>query len=132
MYKEEKVYIPKNDTLRAEIIRLHHDILVGGYERQWKTVELVTRKQQNWLLGNSRIGYQELLVAKDNKESKIIYERVQFLLKEQKPHRIASRQANTQLSSRCESYIVYLKVSYQIETTVCSKINKGVEQNIRD
>jgi len=27
------VYIPKNDTLRAEIIRLHHDILVGGYER---------------------------------------------------------------------------------------------------
>ena len=53
MYKEEKVYIPKNDTLRAEIIRLHHDILVGGYERQWKTVELVTRKQQNWLLGTS-------------------------------------------------------------------------------
>jgi len=26
MYKEGKVYIPKNEILRAEIIRLHHDI----------------------------------------------------------------------------------------------------------
>ena len=42
MYKEEKVYVPKNDKLRMEIIRLHHDILVGGYRGQWKTVELVT------------------------------------------------------------------------------------------
>ena len=25
IYKEEKVYIPKDDKLRAEIIRLHHD-----------------------------------------------------------------------------------------------------------
>jgi len=42
MYKEGKVYIPKDNILRAEIIRLHHDILVGGYGGQWKTVELVT------------------------------------------------------------------------------------------
>ena len=34
MYKKEKVYVPKNDKLRAEIIRLHHDMLVGGHERQ--------------------------------------------------------------------------------------------------
>ena len=34
MYKEKKIYIPKNDKLRAEIIRLHHDILVGGYRGQ--------------------------------------------------------------------------------------------------
>jgi len=26
-----------------EIIRLHHDMPVGGHEGQWKTVELVTR-----------------------------------------------------------------------------------------
>jgi len=31
MYKEEKVYVLKDDKLRAEIIRLHHDIPVGGY-----------------------------------------------------------------------------------------------------
>jgi len=43
MYKEEKVYIPKDEKLRAEIIRLHHDMLVGGHRGQWKTVELVTQ-----------------------------------------------------------------------------------------
>ncbi len=29
--KERKVYIPKNEELRAEIIWLHHDTLVAGY-----------------------------------------------------------------------------------------------------
>ena len=43
MYKEGKVYVPKDEKLRAEIIRLHHDIPIGGHRRQWKTVELVTR-----------------------------------------------------------------------------------------
>jgi len=43
MYKEGKVYVPKDDKLRAEIIRLHYDILVGGHREQWKIVELVTR-----------------------------------------------------------------------------------------
>ena len=43
MYKEEKVYIPKDEVLRAEIIRLHHDTPVEGHGGQWKTVELVTR-----------------------------------------------------------------------------------------
>jgi len=43
MYKEGKVYVPKNEKLRAEIIRLHHDTPVGGHGGQWKTVELVTR-----------------------------------------------------------------------------------------
>jgi len=42
MYKKGKVYMPKDDKLRAEIIRLHHNTPVGGYGRQWKTVELVT------------------------------------------------------------------------------------------
>jgi len=34
MYKEEKVYVPKDDKLRTEIIRLHYDIPVGGYGGQ--------------------------------------------------------------------------------------------------
>jgi len=43
MYKKEKVYVPKDNILRAEIIRLHHDTPVGGYGGQWKMVELVTQ-----------------------------------------------------------------------------------------
>jgi len=39
MYKEGKVYVPKDNKLRAEIIRLYHDMLIGGH---WKTVELIT------------------------------------------------------------------------------------------
>jgi len=31
MYKEGKIYVPKDDKLRAEIIRLHHDTSVGGH-----------------------------------------------------------------------------------------------------
>jgi len=34
MYKERKVYVPKDDKLRAEIIRLHHNTLVGGHRGQ--------------------------------------------------------------------------------------------------
>jgi len=43
MYKEEKMYMPKDNKLRTEIIRLHHNMLVEGHEGQWKMVELVTR-----------------------------------------------------------------------------------------
>jgi len=41
--KEEKVYMPRDEVLRTEIIRLHHDTPVGGHEGQWKMVELVMR-----------------------------------------------------------------------------------------
>jgi len=34
MYKEGKVYVPKDDILRAGIIRLHHDIPVEGHRGQ--------------------------------------------------------------------------------------------------
>jgi len=34
IYKEEKVYVPKNEMLRAEIIRLHHNMPVGGHRGQ--------------------------------------------------------------------------------------------------
>ena len=43
MYKEGKMYMPKDNKLRAEIIGLHHDMPVGEHGRQWKMVELVTR-----------------------------------------------------------------------------------------
>jgi len=44
MYKEKKIYIPKDDKLRAEIVRLHHNMPVGGHGGQWQTVKLVTIK----------------------------------------------------------------------------------------
>ena len=34
MLKKEKVYVPKDKKLRAEVIRLHHDISVGGHGGQ--------------------------------------------------------------------------------------------------
>ena len=37
-----KVYIPKNNKLRLEIVCLHHDKPIGGHRGQWKTMELVT------------------------------------------------------------------------------------------
>ena len=41
--KEGRVYVPKNEKLRTEIIQLHHDTPIVGYGEQWKMVELVTR-----------------------------------------------------------------------------------------
>ena len=43
IYKKGKLYIPKDEKLRAEIIQLYYDTLVEGYREQWKIVELVTR-----------------------------------------------------------------------------------------
>ena len=43
MLKEEKVYILKDEELRAEIIQLHHDMPVARYRGKWKMMELVTR-----------------------------------------------------------------------------------------
>ena len=43
MLKEGKVYVPKDKELRAEVIRLHHNVLASGHGGRWKTVELVTR-----------------------------------------------------------------------------------------
>ena len=49
MYKEEKVYISKDEKLRAEIIRLYHNTPVEEHRGQWKTVELVIKNF--WWLG---------------------------------------------------------------------------------
>jgi len=43
MLRDGKVYVLKDEKLRAEVIQLHHDTLVGGHGEQWKTTELVTR-----------------------------------------------------------------------------------------
>ena len=50
--KEEKVYVPKNEELRAEIIWLHYDMPVTGHRGRQKTTELVTRNY--WQLGVTR------------------------------------------------------------------------------
>jgi len=34
MYKKGKVYLPKDDKLQVEIIRLYHNMLVGGHGGQ--------------------------------------------------------------------------------------------------
>ena len=43
MLKERKVYVSKNEKLRAEVIWLHHDVLATGHDRKWKIIELVMR-----------------------------------------------------------------------------------------
>jgi len=50
--KEGKVYVPKDEELRVEVIRLHHDVPVAGHGERWKTVELVTRNY--WWPGVTR------------------------------------------------------------------------------
>ena len=49
MLRDGKVYVPKDEKLRVEVIRLHYDTLVRGHGRQWKMTELVTRNF--WWLG---------------------------------------------------------------------------------
>jgi len=50
--KERKVYVPKDEELRAEVIQLHHDVPAAGHGGRWKTVELVTRNY--WWPGVTR------------------------------------------------------------------------------
>ena len=50
--KEKKVYVPKNEELRVEVIWLHHNMPAAGHRGRWKTVELVTRNY--WWPGVTR------------------------------------------------------------------------------
>jgi len=43
MLRDRKLYVPKDEKLRVEVIQLHHGTLVGGHGGQWKMTELVTR-----------------------------------------------------------------------------------------
>ena len=38
-----KVYVPNNEELRTDIVRIHHDLPPAGHPGQWKTLELVSR-----------------------------------------------------------------------------------------
>ena len=50
--KEGNVYVPKDEELRAEVIRLYHDVPAVGHGERWKTVELVMRNY--WWPGVTR------------------------------------------------------------------------------
>ena len=50
MLKERKIYIPKNEALKVEIIQLHHNILIARHGRKWKTTKLVTRDVKQYVL----------------------------------------------------------------------------------
>ena len=52
MIKEGKIYVPKDEELRVEVIQLHHDVPAAGHEGRWKTVKLVTRNY--WWPGVTR------------------------------------------------------------------------------
>ena len=52
MLKKRKVYIPKDEELKREIIQLHHDTPVAGHRGKWKMTELVTRNY--WWPGVTR------------------------------------------------------------------------------
>jgi len=43
MLKKEKVYVSRDKALKVEIIKLYHDMPIGGHGGQWKIVELVMR-----------------------------------------------------------------------------------------
>ena len=50
--KEGKVYVPKDEELRVEIIWLHHNVPAVGHGGKWKMTEMVTRNY--WWLGVAR------------------------------------------------------------------------------
>jgi len=50
--KEGKMYVLKDEKLKAKVIQLHHDVLVARHRGRWKTVELVTRNY--WWPGVTR------------------------------------------------------------------------------
>ena len=52
--KKRKVYMPKDEELRVEIIQLYHDVLVVEYRGRQKTAELMIKN------------YWWLSVTKDN------------------------------------------------------------------
>ena len=73
--KEEKVYVPKDEKLRVEIIWLHHDTPIAGHGGQQKIVELVTRNYQ-WPGVTKEVkqyvkGYDQYQKMKNRKEKSV-------------------------------------------------------------
>ena len=52
MLKKGKIYVPKDEEVRAEVVWLHHDVPAAGHGEKWKMVELVTRNY--WWSGMTR------------------------------------------------------------------------------
>jgi len=50
--KEGKIYVLKDEELKAEVIQLHHDVQTAEHGGRWKMVELVTRNY--WWPGVTR------------------------------------------------------------------------------
>jgi len=50
--REGKIYVPKDEELRVEVIQLHHDVPAAGHGGRWKMVELMTRNY--WWPGVTR------------------------------------------------------------------------------
>ena len=44
--RKEKIYVLKDEKLRIEIIKLHHNVLVARHRERWKTMKLVMRNYQ--------------------------------------------------------------------------------------
>ena len=40
---KDRIYVPKDKSLREQIIRLHHDLPSAGHPGRYKTQELITR-----------------------------------------------------------------------------------------
>src|SRR5215469_6394837 len=49
---QDRIYVPKDNTLRSQIITLHHDTKLAGHPGRYKTLELITRTY--WWPGVSR------------------------------------------------------------------------------
>jgi hypothetical protein len=47
-----KVYVPKDEELRRDIVKIHHDTTAAGHPGRWKTFELLSRNY--WWPGISR------------------------------------------------------------------------------
>jgi len=43
MLKESKIYVPKNEALRVEIIWLYHNIPIVVHGRKWEMIKFVMR-----------------------------------------------------------------------------------------
>ena len=43
VYREGRICVPKDEILRGDIIRSHHDTPIAGHPGQFKTYELITR-----------------------------------------------------------------------------------------
>ena len=41
--REGRIYVPRDTTLRGDIVRAHHDTRIAGHPGQYKTFELITR-----------------------------------------------------------------------------------------